>query len=144
MASYDIKGASGYLEIYWCGDNGLAELYLNNVLWRRWRTLAANPIKIKVPAAFHEDIIVRVQCEDGEIVEAHGTAVVTVSHSKSPTHPAFTRQQAFPARCARQKDGLSSINIGEPYSAIVEHPAGSTQFTYDGGRHALRLPGMAR
>jgi hypothetical protein len=71
--------ASGYLEVHWCGEDGLAHLYLNDKLWRKWRTLAANPIKVKVPAGFYEDIIVHVILEDGEVVEAHESAVITVA-----------------------------------------------------------------
>ena len=70
--------ASGYLEIYWCGEHGVAHLILDGQLWRKWRTLSANPVRVKVPASFYENIVVRVEFEDGEFVEAHDSAIITV------------------------------------------------------------------
>jgi hypothetical protein len=34
----------------------------------------------------------------------------------------------------RQHGACAYISVGAPYTAVVEHPAGSTQFTYEGGR----------
>eukprot|EP00291_Cryptomonas_curvata_P015070 CAMPEP_0172153138 /NCGR_PEP_ID=MMETSP1050-20130122/1257_1 /TAXON_ID=233186 /ORGANISM="Cryptomonas curvata, Strain CCAP979/52" /LENGTH=151 /DNA_ID=CAMNT_0012821599 /DNA_START=240 /DNA_END=692 /DNA_ORIENTATION=+ len=101
---------SGYLEVYWCGEHGNAELILNGEVWRRWRTRAANPIKLKVPADYYENILVRVHTENG-VDEGLASAFV-------------------------QNDGYAYVEVGLPYDAIVDHPAGLTQFSYDDGRSA--------